>query len=158
MEPVLCYVRSPWAYFTTRPLFEQWGDDWNDAPYEHNAGEPYDPCWHNEPKYLNNSESKRGCIPGTQIPLPVGILCQCKSCVRDWNEDGTPKFKIIKVAFDSDLDSPCDFVLNSRYSVEQINAGAVAWLTGKDIIIPAGTTLSEFIRLIRKAGGIIYRE
>jgi hypothetical protein len=23
-------------------LENQWGDDWNDAPYEHNAGAPYD--------------------------------------------------------------------------------------------------------------------
>lgn len=31
-----------YAYFTSAPLEEQWGDDWNDAPYEHNAGEPYE--------------------------------------------------------------------------------------------------------------------
>ena len=37
---VLCYVDAPWAYFTTRRLSEQWGDDWDDAPYEHNAGTP----------------------------------------------------------------------------------------------------------------------
>lgn len=39
---VLCYVKDNFAYFTTQPLSEQWGDDWDDAPYEHNAGEPYD--------------------------------------------------------------------------------------------------------------------
>jgi len=38
----LCYVEGQWAYFTTQELSEQWGDDWNDAPYEHNAGQPYD--------------------------------------------------------------------------------------------------------------------
>lgn len=38
---VLCYVEGRAAYFTTAPLQEQWGDDWNDAPYEHNAGTPY---------------------------------------------------------------------------------------------------------------------
>ena len=33
--------KEKWAFFT--PMFErQWGDDWNDAPYEHNAGYPYD--------------------------------------------------------------------------------------------------------------------
>lgn len=37
----LCYVDDGFAYFTTKPLTEQWGDDWNDAPYEHNAGTPY---------------------------------------------------------------------------------------------------------------------
>lgn len=38
----LCYVEAGTAYFTTRPVAEQWGDDWDDAPYEHNAGTPYD--------------------------------------------------------------------------------------------------------------------
>lgn len=42
-EPILCYVSGPWAYFTTQSLKKQWGDDWNDRPYEHNAGIPYGP-------------------------------------------------------------------------------------------------------------------
>ena len=41
-EPRLCYVRGSWAYFTTQEIGKQWGDDWNDAPYEHNAGTPYE--------------------------------------------------------------------------------------------------------------------
>jgi hypothetical protein len=41
-EPVLCFVGGEWAYFTTQPVTEQWGDDWDDVPYEHNAGEPYE--------------------------------------------------------------------------------------------------------------------
>jgi len=41
-EPVLCFVEGDTAYFTTQPLNKQWGDDWNDAPYEHNAGTPYE--------------------------------------------------------------------------------------------------------------------
>lgn len=40
-EEYLCYVDPPFAYFTTQPLDQQWGDDWDDAPYEHNAGDPY---------------------------------------------------------------------------------------------------------------------
>lgn len=40
---VLCYIDEPWAYFTTQPLAKQWGDDWNDAPYEENAGRPHGP-------------------------------------------------------------------------------------------------------------------
>ena len=31
-----------YAYFTPVSLDRQWGDDWNDSPYEYNAGEPYD--------------------------------------------------------------------------------------------------------------------
>lgn len=40
----LCYIcdRSGFAYFTEIELKDQWGDDWNDAPYEHNAGTPYE--------------------------------------------------------------------------------------------------------------------
>lgn len=38
----LCYVDGPWAYFAPHDPIEVWGDDWNDAPYEHNAGEPYE--------------------------------------------------------------------------------------------------------------------
>lgn len=41
-EPVLCYVQHQWAYFTHAPVGLQWGDDWDDAPYEHNSGDPYD--------------------------------------------------------------------------------------------------------------------
>lgn len=38
----LCYVKNHVAYFTLLPLSQQCGDDWDDAPYEHNAGYPYD--------------------------------------------------------------------------------------------------------------------
>lgn len=40
----LCYVAYGYAWFTTAPITgegKQWGDDWDDAPYEHNAGAPY---------------------------------------------------------------------------------------------------------------------
>ena len=40
----LCYIDGGDAYFTERPLTgegKEWGDDWNDAPYEYNAGTPY---------------------------------------------------------------------------------------------------------------------
>lgn len=42
-EPVykLCYVDGNVLYFTD-DFEHQWGDDWDDAPYEHNAGRPYE--------------------------------------------------------------------------------------------------------------------
>lgn len=43
-DPVLCYVDGGVLYFTTQPLAEQWGDDWDDAPYDCNAGLPSTPC------------------------------------------------------------------------------------------------------------------
>ena len=32
-------------FFTSIDLENQWGDDWNDAPYDCNAGWPYDSCY-----------------------------------------------------------------------------------------------------------------
>lgn len=40
-QPVLVYVDAPWAYFADS-IEEATGDDWNDAPYDCNAGRPYD--------------------------------------------------------------------------------------------------------------------
>lgn len=37
----LCYIDEGKAYFTNILLAKQTGDDWDDAPYEHNAGPPY---------------------------------------------------------------------------------------------------------------------
>jgi hypothetical protein len=36
----LCYVRDGTAWFST-DFDRQWGDDWNDIPYDCNAGTPY---------------------------------------------------------------------------------------------------------------------
>lgn len=44
----LCYVDKQEAWFTSCSLEKQWGDDWNDAPYEHNAGYPYEYHWEGE--------------------------------------------------------------------------------------------------------------
>lgn len=88
----LCYVREPWAYFTTAPLDKQWGDDWNDAPYEHNAGCPYDsyregeqeipckiiqvaydgelqaPCYHHTNSPYSVERINQGAIPWLSTP------------------------------------------------------------------------------------------
>jgi hypothetical protein len=34
MDLILCYIDDDYAYFTEQSLDKQWGDDWNDAPYE----------------------------------------------------------------------------------------------------------------------------
>lgn len=36
----LCYVKDSFAWFTSH-FDDEWGDDWDDVPYEHNAGHPY---------------------------------------------------------------------------------------------------------------------
>lgn len=121
LDAVLCYVKGPWAYFTTCPLEKQWGDDWDDAPYEHNAGLPYD--W------------------------------------ADYRD--TPSYEIIKIAFEGPFDEPRDHHLNSPFSVQAINRGAIAWLRfaiwdeppdgWRDI--QAGTTLRDFIRRLKTVDG-----
>lgn len=50
------------AYFTPASMDEQWGDDWDDAPYEHNAGIPYDDLWVND---------KRVEIEILQVPFAI---------------------------------------------------------------------------------------
>ncbi|MFP4894887.1 hypothetical protein [Paraburkholderia sp. EG304] len=42
----LCFVRTPWAYFTRLPLDRQWGDGWERAPYERHARPPYEDAAH----------------------------------------------------------------------------------------------------------------
>ena len=135
----LCYIDGDTAYFTTQDLDKQWGDDWNDAPYEHNAGPPYFPFVH----HFANGETKKN--------------------EKDWNEDGTPKFEIYHLKFDTAwrLETPASRHYNSPYSVQMINAGAVAWLSGTDkdgkpIAIQAGASIEEFKQKVKQAGGAIY--
>lgn len=135
----LCYIENDTAYFTTQDLDKQWGDDWNDAPYEHNAERPYGPVIHYD--YADGSTKKSE---------------------RDWNEDGTPKWELYTLKFDCDaLETPAQRHYNSRYSVQDINNGAIAWLhgRGKDknpISIHAGASIEEFKQKVRQAGGDIY--
>lgn len=114
-EHRLCYVDGAFAYFTSKPLVDQWGDDWNDAPYEHNAGIPYS------------------------------------------DEPG----QIIRVAWEGPFEEPSYGHTNSPWSVEQINAGAVAWLrtsgwAQRTVRIMAGTLLDDFADLVEQAGGTVY--
>jgi len=74
--------------------------------------------------------------------------------------DGTDH-RMVKVAFDGEFRQPCDGFDNSPYSVEQINAGAAAWLApgifaDHNVVIPAGTTLADFVTLVEEAGGTVY--
>mgnify|MGYP000847098724 FL=1 len=79
-EPVLCYIdQHKRAYFTTQALSKQWGDDWNDAPYEQNARPPYDDReepqkWkitvvaYQHPKYETPADSV-GCNSGYSVEM-----------------------------------------------------------------------------------------
>lgn len=86
---VLCYCEEQWAYFTTQPLAEQWGDDWDDAPYEHNAGRPY---------VYHEHDRKCGKPPWVIIRVgwrgpwetPCGWVTNSELSVEDINSGRTP--------------------------------------------------------------------
>ena len=123
----LCYVRDDILYFTDN-FRNQWGDDWNDAPYEHNAGEPY------EAKYYKDN-----------------LGWTDEQCV----EHGCGNIR--KLAFDSydgyHIRQPKDGHINSPFSVERINQGEIAWLYNEDAgALGAGATMAEAKRWLRKAG------
>lgn len=99
--------------------------------------------WHRTPYEHNSGEPYTATQPG-----------------EDW--------QIVKVAFDAEdlLATPDDGHANSPWSVEAINAGAIAWLRTSPyacsdvplVIIPAGTPLREFVALVTQAGGRVYAE
>lgn len=157
-ELALCYVKGDAAYFTTRRLGEQWGDDWSDAPYEHNSGEPYEWLKRDQAVFLDESghEVRRSLGSTT-----VGLKFLRREPLPESEQD--PHWDIVKVMFEAGLMRPSDGHLNSPFSVEQINAGAIAWLRSPSyeeaqVIIPAGSTLWRFVELIGEAGGCVFME
>ena len=114
----LCYVSGNIMYFTDN--FEnQTGDDWDDAPYEHNAGEPYE--WVDE--WSAESNKYRGHI------------------------------RMIAFMTDRWLEYPYDGYGNSPFSVDDINAGAIAWIrVRKGKPLKAGATIDEAIEWLKGIG------
>lgn len=126
----LCYVHKNKAYFTND--FEHcWGDDFDDIPYEHNAGLPYD-YW-SELIEDNEDIFKRKYI---HHPIELKELFYEFPC--EW------------------VSLPCDNYTNSPFSVEMINKGAIAWIIGNDFIIPAKTEYEDFIKIVQSNKGIVY--
>ncbi len=151
LEARLCYVTGNCAYFTTQPLEKQWGDDWNDAPYESNAGSPYGP-------HKSYSHLKRDAA-GNPVVGPDG-----KRILEPGSDytDGLPNWEIVRIYFEGEFCQPSEGHYNSPYSVESINAKAIPWLRpdpygpSHGISIWAGTSVREFMELIEQAGGVIY--
>lgn len=114
--------RTHSAYFTRLDLLEQWGDDWNDAPYDCNAEGPYE-----------NSE-------GDIIEVPFAFV---------GSEDDEGYFSTYPLEYNLPKDYGGG---NCPWSVEDINLGAVPWLFVKDmskrhvpaVVIMAGISPVEF--------------
>lgn len=131
----LCYVDSSeyenepmTLYFTEKDVNAQWGDDWGDTPYEHNAGSPYE---------YDYSQPEMGVKDGVGIYPKILIY----------------KIKLVVSQYFPKLYTPRTNLLNSPYSVEDINKKIVPWITiehkdGSKIFIHAGMTVKEFLNLM----------
>lgn len=122
-----------YAYFTPLPLDEQWGDDWNDAPYDCNAGCPYDDVT-DEVK-----ESEK--FPGLKYVTK------------------SHEITIIQVPFkikSFNTRYPKDWGYNCPFCVDDINRGAVAWIydfnyqNKKAVCIHAGINPFDFINKVKE--------
>ncbi len=128
-EYKLCYIDNNKAWFTNN-FEKQWGDDWDDRPYECNAGYPYE-NWYEE------------------IPHEPQIY------KKEYKEH---KIKLKTLYFETEdwfEKKPCDM---GNFSIEDINKKSVAWLHTDNYNIFAGTTYEEFIRVIKENGGKVFIE
>jgi hypothetical protein len=123
----LCYVDGSFAYFTTRELDKQWGDDWDDAPYEHNAGEPYEFHDHDKARGIEPWEILKVCYEA-ELETPASM---CST--------GNSRYSVMAI--------------NSG-AVAWLTTPT--WSSKEMTCIPAGVSPDEFKRLIRKAGGKVY--
>ena len=120
----LCYVRENILFFTDN-FKNQWGDDWDDRPYECNAEEPYDRKHY--PEYDDEWCVKNG-----------------KGNIRKIAFDYYDGYYI---------EQPKDGFYNSTYSVEDINRKDVPWLYNEEAgALFAGATMTEAKRWLKKAG------
>lgn len=109
-EPALCYVRNPWAWFTTAPLAEQWGDDWNDAPYDCNAGNPYT---------FDRHDAERGRAPWSIVKLawegpfdePNEWSTNCELSVKMINAGAVPWLAVPRYGPRHDVNIPAGITL-----------------------------------------------
>ncbi len=125
--PVLCYVKGVTAYFTTCPLTHQYGDDWNDVPYECNAGAPY--TWS---AYM----LERHGVAHYEITPVVFVGPYCEP--RDYHECGSP-YSVQRI---------------NQKVTPWLRPAFYAPPEAKPIF--AGETLPMFRNLIERAGGHIF--
>lgn len=123
----LCYIDQNKAFFTTQALSKQSGDDWNDIPYEHNAGYPYE--WHEE----HDKEVK---------PWSIATL------YFEVNDPMTPCSCIQNSKFSVDMINSKKLIpwltIKKNYSDEQ---GIEIW---------AGTRYLDFVYAIQDNGGKVW--
>ena len=110
------------AYFTPQNLSDQWGDDWDDAPMEYNAGIPYDTV---------TDEIKE------------------EACLRIVTK--SHEIEILTFLFDAVCNFPWSYGGgNSPFCVDDVNKQAVAWMYNGKATILAGVNPKEFIEKLEQ--------
>ncbi len=125
----LCYVdsRDKFAWFTSIPLEKQWGDDWDDAPYEHNAGEPYD----------------------DHKPSPDGERVKHRLVEVAWRSEHM-------MPSEAYVNSPYSVQRINGGEVAWLASPTRRGIVNVSTHIYAGTTLRDFIMKIKSCGGEVY--
>jgi hypothetical protein len=120
MKTSLCYVDRNKLFFTTLPLEEQWGDNWDEEPYETKSSYPY-----NEKDALGNDTiSQYAMIIPERLVRKVTIVCPCDEwkqspyTVEEINEGYEPW---IKLFFDKDIKDPFLIELNAGATIEEVS-------------------------------------
>lgn len=72
-----------YAYFTPVSLADQWGDDWDDYPYNHNAEPPYDSSYKEKDEHGNWKEYEI-------IRVPFYVPGSCVYFAKDWGYGNCP--------------------------------------------------------------------
>lgn len=138
-----------YLYFTNN-LKEQWGDDWDDAPYEYNAEIPYD--------------------HDTEI-LQVPICLDYFKILKSYDDDGYmshannkkyPNFHNVDIKFPRDWGGA-----NSPFCIMDINAGAVAWIFAtlsegryvtESIAVQAGENPQKVMKKIKEINKLLKKK
>lgn len=123
----LCYVEPPWAWFTTCRLDQQWGDDWDDAPYEHNSGRPYEFYQYMESRGVERYDLVKVAYDSAWFQTPAQKAGNNSAySVKTINNLETPWLTYTK------------------------------WPDGGDVNIWAGISVEEFIKTISEHGGAVF--
>lgn len=123
-----------YAYFTPISLDKQWGDDWDDTPYEYNAGPPYDDYYDENNKRIEITlyKIKFGIKSDNyHIPSYYGFGGNSPFCIKDINQGA------VAWLFDSNGkkgvaiyagDSPTIF----KEKIEEISKNHPNWVSYKE--------------------------
>lgn len=129
----LCLIDPPWAWFTSLPVEDEWGEDWDSEPYQTNAGAPYE---------KEGVTHKKIAFDGPLFPPGDGPRQEIDG-IESVGVDGN----FVSVADINHERSDIPWLIETGYSEMYGEVG---------VEIDAGTSLPEFKALVANAGGTVY--